>query len=195
MIVGPVNCNTSSLGVWGMATKSDHSSFWTTGIWVLLRYLALPVMICCAIYFLGGPTNRTKINARAYAFVEPVVIFYGKLIGDSELAQSRVHFRDPDTTGAAVVKLGDLPVAAEVPVVNLDDLPALEGPSHVNLSDLPEPVEDTVVFLLTKPEVPLAIAISPRPRKRPEQEVLAEAMTVSPTEGAEPPTLSSVSGR
>ncbi|RYH08553.1 hypothetical protein [Tropicimonas sp. IMCC6043] len=145
----------------------EKSSFWTTGIWVLLRYLAMPVMIGVAVYVFGGPTQRTKINGRAYAMVQPLHEAYLERTGQSELLQTRVHFRDPDLDGTAAVRLGDLPVAAKVPVVNLSDLPRLKGPSRTRLPDLPEPIEDTVVFLMTKP---LAIATSPRPIRRPDPE-------------------------
>ncbi|MDV7141328.1 hypothetical protein R3X27_01395 [Tropicimonas sp. TH_r6] len=152
-------------------SKSDHSSFWTTGIWVLLRYLALPIMICAGIYLLGGPSNRAKINYRLVSSIAPFQEAFARLTGDAEFLEQRVHVRDPDLYGVNVVQLSDLPVAAEVPVVNLKDLEAVEGPGRVNLRDLPEPVEDSVVFLITKPEPDrskmLAIMQSPRPLPRP----------------------------
>ncbi|NDR59405.1 hypothetical protein [Aliiruegeria sabulilitoris] len=148
-------------------TKSDYSSFWTTGIWVLLRYLALPILIATAVYTFGGPQQRSRINYRLYAFVQPLHETYLEMTGRSDLLKERVHVRDPDLADASVVKLDQLPIAATVPVVNLRDLPELEGPGRVRLNDLPEPVEDTVVFLLTRPEAQLAVTTSPRPHSRP----------------------------
>lgn len=151
-------------------TKSDYSSFWTTGIWVLLRYLALPILIATSVYTFGGPQQRARINHRLYAFIQPAHETYLEMTGRSDMLQARIHVRDPDLQNASVIQLNQLPVAAEVPVVNLSDLPELEGPSRVNLRDLPEPVENTVVFLMTKPEAQLAVPTSPRPRVRPTQE-------------------------
>ncbi|SDJ59938.1 hypothetical protein [Aliiruegeria lutimaris] len=110
-------------------TKSDHSSFWTTGIWVLLRYLALPILIATAVYAFGGPQQRARINHRLYAFVQPLHETNLDRTGRSVVLQARMRVRDPDLGNASVVKLDQLPVAARVPVVNLSDLPKLDGPA------------------------------------------------------------------
>ncbi len=170
-------------------SKSDHSSFWTTGIWVLLRYLALPILICAGIYLFGGTANRAKINYRLASAILPFQEAVARLTGNAEFLEARMHVRDPDLAGMGVVQLSDLPVAAEVPVVNLKDLKAVEGPGRVNLSDLPEPIEDTVVFLITKPEADpnkvLAVTHSPRPLSRPEISELVPSQTPLRDCGAE----------
>lgn len=148
-------------------TKSNHSSFWTTGIWVLLRYLALPIMIITALLALSGPGYRAKVTARLHASIEPLHERYLAITGQSELLQSRIHVRDPELAGVQTLQLGDLPVVATVPVVNLDELPQLDGPGVVHLSDLPEPIENTVIFLKTRPDAMLAVPSSPRPSRRP----------------------------
>ncbi|WP_068112166.1 hypothetical protein [Tropicimonas marinistellae] len=148
--------------------REERSSFWTTGIWVMLRYLALPILICVGVYLLAGPTKRAQIHARLAAIAMPVTEAVGAFLGRSEALQARVHVKEPDISAdTGKLRLSDLPVAAVVPVVNLSDLPEVEGTRHVNLSDLPEPVDNTVYFLTDKPQRELAVARSIRPVVRP----------------------------
>ncbi len=149
--------------------RKGHSSFWTTGIWVMVRYLALPIMILAAIYTLGGPTQRAKIHGRIAAIGTPVQERMADLVGRSEFLSTRIHLKEPEiAANTSIVRLSDLPVAAIVPVVNLNDLPEIEGTTRVHLRDLPPPIEDTVVFLKTLPPPVLAVPKSIRPRLRPD---------------------------
>ncbi|SNS49861.1 hypothetical protein [Tropicimonas sediminicola] len=163
----------------------NRAGFRSTGVWVLLRYLALPVLICVAVYSFGGPHLRTKIHARASAVVTPIQESVAALLGRSEMLQQRVHMRDPEIApGTATIRISDLPVAARVPVVKLTDLPTVEGTQTVRLSDLPEPVENTYYFLTDKPEPTLAVMTSGRPAPRPVQAALADVVAVDVTGAA-----------